>query len=133
MNWKNKATLGVSVKLRNDYADYDYLDQLSPKDLKWLNGFHREYINADFKHKHTKHFKTKKEKKLVYDLNNTRNRDLYNIYKWTGDLYLNSHLDNITCPHLQYNVEKLLELILELDNDTVKKIIKKIDKKKKVV
>lgn len=134
MNWKDRATLGVSVKLRNDYADYDYLDQLSPKDLKWLKGFHREYINADFKHNHTRHFKTKKEKKFVYDLNNIRNRDLYNVLKWTGNLWLNSHLNDHPDSINRYDVNIAEALLTNLDNiNLIIKKYKRVDKKKKVV
>jgi len=88
LHWKQHATLGVSVKARNDYADYDYLDKLNLEELEWLKGFHREFINADFQHKHCKHYRTKKQKRLIYSLNNQRNRDLYNIAKWTNNLYL---------------------------------------------
>jgi len=42
---------------------------------------------ADFKHKYTKHFKPKKLRKEIYNLNNIRNRDTYNIAKWTHRLY----------------------------------------------
>lgn len=87
MYWKSRATLGVSVKNRNDYADYDYLDKLNEKELRWLKAFHREYINADFKHKYRKLIKSKKRKQEIYHINNARNRCLYNLLKWTNELY----------------------------------------------
>jgi hypothetical protein len=92
INWKNHATLGVSVKTRNDYADYDYLDKLNKKELQWLKGFHREYINADFKHCYRKCFKRIKDKRNCYSLNNIRNRDTYNITKWQNKLFLNAQI-----------------------------------------
>ena len=89
MYWKQRATLGVSVLNRNDLADYDYLTKLSHTELKWLKGFNREFVNADFKHKYTRLIKGKKKRKSVYDANNARYRDLYNQTKWSNLLYLN--------------------------------------------
>lgn len=86
-NVKQRATLGVSVKLRNDYADYDYLNKLNPEELKFLKAFHREFVNADFKHKHGRIYDKKYQKQRIYALNNARNRDVFNIKKWTGQLY----------------------------------------------
>lgn len=86
MYWKKQATLQVSVKTRNDMADYDYFHKLNTKDQKWLLGFHREWANADFKHKAKKHYKTKKNKRALYTENNHRNNDLYGIIKWSGNL-----------------------------------------------
>jgi len=88
VHWKKLPSLGVSVKLRNDYADYDYIHKLNAKELNWLKGFHREYVNADFKHRYKKHYKTKLKKRSIYSLNNSRNRDIYNILKWSNKLYL---------------------------------------------
>jgi hypothetical protein len=130
MNWKDHATLGVSVKLRNDYADYDYLDKLSPNELKWLKGFHREYINADFAHRHTRHYKSKKQRKAIYDANNARNRDLYGIYKWTGELYTCASLNNYEAK-LKHSDISILDLLDKIDE--AKNIVKRIDKNKKVV
>lgn len=81
------ATLGVSTKRRNDYADYDYLDKLDLKSLNWLKGFNREYVNADFKHNYKKLYKNKTAKRAIYNLNNARNRCLYNLTKATFELY----------------------------------------------
>lgn len=88
MHWRKRGTLGVSVKLRNDMSDYDYLEKLSTKDYFWLMGFHREFVNADFKHKYKKHYRTDAEKQKIYGENNSRNRDLYGIAKNTGKLFI---------------------------------------------
>lgn len=73
-----KPQLGVSCKIRNDYADYDYVSKLDKNNLKFLKAFHREYYNADFQHKHSKPLhKTKTLKKKCYSSNNSRNRDVY--------------------------------------------------------
>lgn len=83
ISWRRTASIGVSVKLRNDYADYDYLDKLNEDEMMFLRAFHREYVNADFKHPYEKIYTSKEEKRVIYGLNNSRNRDLYNILKQT--------------------------------------------------
>jgi hypothetical protein len=80
--WKTRAKLGVSMRYRNDYADYDYLHKLDKETLEWLKGFHREWANSDFKHKHTKIYHDQQDKREIYGLNNSRQRDLYNQLKW---------------------------------------------------
>lgn len=75
-----KPTLGVSVKNRNEYSDYDYLDVLSEKDRLWLKKFHQEWLQSNFQHKKLLH-KSKKQRKRCYDMNNARNRDLYSFKK----------------------------------------------------
>lgn len=116
--WKRQPKLGVSVANRNDYADYDYISDLSPYELKWLKGFHREYVNADFKHSHKKHFKSKSKKKICYDLNNSRNRCIYNELKWKNLLLLSkdvSYKNN----GVEYKYHDIYEdyLIALLDKD----------------
>lgn len=79
------AGLSVSVKNRNDYADYDYIHKLDEKSLNFLKAFNREFVNADFQHKYKKLFKSKRAKKVCNDANNSRNRCLYNKLKWCYD------------------------------------------------
>lgn len=86
-----RATLGVSVKNRNEFADYDYLHKLSEKDLYWLKGFHNEWVQANFKHKYKKHAKSFKRRKQCFDMNNSRNRDIYAWAKVTYNLVYNFH------------------------------------------
>lgn len=118
VNWYDHAGLGVSVKNRNDYADYDYIEKLDKKTLHWLKGFHREYINADFSHKHKKLFKSQTQKRECYTLNNIRNRCLYNITKVKHDLYLNPSICEVRneyqYPECQDYEEKLIE---QLENE----------------
>jgi hypothetical protein len=71
---------GVSVKNRQEYEDYDYLHKLSPSEYKWLRKFHREYLNADFKHTGPL-MRSKKSRRACYDANNARNRDLYSFLR----------------------------------------------------
>lgn len=75
--WDMQSKAGVSCKIRNDYADMDYLETLDEKSLKFIKAFNREYYNADFKHKGRKLNKSKKAVKHVYDMNNQRNRCMY--------------------------------------------------------
>jgi len=80
-----KAKLGVSVKNRNEYSDFDYLDKLNKDELAFLKKFHREYNNADFKHSNP--LIEIEERKPLYDANNARNRDLYGVKLVCGQLY----------------------------------------------
>lgn len=88
VGFREKAKLPVSAKKRNDYADYDYLDQLSPEELAWLKKFHNEWVQASF----TKN-PLNKNKKEIYDANNARNRCLYNTMKWLHLLDVERDMD----------------------------------------
>lgn len=58
--------------------DYDYLDQLSPEELKWLEDFTRaEYLNDTHLLRRLKNGKkpTKGETRAIYNANNARRRD----------------------------------------------------------
>lgn len=67
----------VNLRSRTEQLDYDYLHLLSEEELKFLNQFSKEYVNASFK-KSTRDnlHKTKAAKKDCYDRNNARNRDV---------------------------------------------------------
>lgn len=86
ISWKKPSPFATPVRNRIEYADYDYIDKLSPEDLIWLKGFNREYYNADFKHSFKKLIKKKKNS---YNDNNARNRCLYGNYKVWGRLRFN--------------------------------------------
>lgn len=77
-------------KVRQEFLDIDYLNQLSPKEKEWLNKFMEEHLNASFKNNKTDLTKTKEQKKKIYNQNNARNRDLYAISKANGLLQLES-------------------------------------------
>lgn len=87
-NYRTKCSLPVSVKVRNDYADYDYINLLDRNSLNWLKGFNREYVNADFTHSYYKIYQDKEEQRIIYGLNNCKNRDAFNISKVLHKLYL---------------------------------------------
>lgn len=77
-----------TTKIRQEYLDYDYIDQLSEEEKAWLNKFTEEYLNAalvldddnEIIPEENIH-KDPKYKKLIYDANNSRNRDKYGQLK----------------------------------------------------
>jgi len=87
--FRKYATLPVSSKFRNDYADYDYLNKLDKKDLAWLKKFHNEFVQASFSHDLPLH----KKGHDCYSRNNSRNRDLYNHLKWGHNIYFMLDVD----------------------------------------
>lgn len=114
-------------KVRKDLIDYDYIDQLSPKEKEWLNKFTNEYVGAslsrdkktgriDQKHLH----KTNKLAKSVFDSNNQRNNDLYGVTKAIG---LQESLEPTT--NIRINNPDLYEqaLIKELDDKAIQSVI----------
>lgn len=64
-------------RVRQEYLDYDYLDQLSEEELEFLNKFTEEELNASFKNNDTDFNQSKEEKRAIYGRNNARNRCLY--------------------------------------------------------
>lgn len=79
--WIKIASLPVGKKIRNDFADFDYIESLDGRSYKWLMAFHKEYYGTDFYHKHKKLHRSKKDRKICYDMNNRINRDIYAILK----------------------------------------------------
>lgn len=84
-----QAKLKVSVKSRREFCDYDYLHKLNDKQLKFMEKFNREYLNADFKTKGKRLHRTKKLLKNCFDMNNSRNRDLYGLMRTGQLIFLN--------------------------------------------
>lgn len=117
VDWKAKATLPVSVKNRNEQADYDYLEKLSAKDLLWLKGFNREFVNADFKHSYKKVHKSKKRIKDCFDRNNSRNRDLYSKAKVENKLFINPEVFEKSNPFPHTNLEENLISLIDREKD----------------
>lgn len=71
----------LNSRVKQEKIDFDYLDQLSPSELEWLNKFMEEEMNARFKNDGTDFNQTKEERKKVYDRNNQANRDQYGLVK----------------------------------------------------
>lgn len=69
-------------KTKAELCDFDYLDKLSEKELRWLNTFMEEWAKARFNHG-KRNLHKKKNRKEVYAANNARNRDLWTKYSKT--------------------------------------------------
>lgn len=77
----------LNIRNRQKLIDYDYLDQLTPEQLEWLNKFTDEYTNASFSKVKSKNIsKKKQDKKDSYNRNNARNRDLQNLIEMFPNL-----------------------------------------------
>lgn len=68
----------LNLKTRTELLDYDYLHKLNAEELKWLNKFTEEYVNASINTVNPRKnlHKSKALKKDCYDRNNARNRDV---------------------------------------------------------
>lgn len=76
----------VTLKVRHELLDQDYLHELNDTDKTWLSNFMREWASADLKHPGKKFHRTRKERKLINDANNARNRDSFAVTKSNGML-----------------------------------------------
>jgi hypothetical protein len=81
-------------RVRQEYLDYDYLDQLNEEELAWLNKFTEEHLNASFNHDETDIQSYEKYGKDSNDRNNARNRDLYGALKNKDNKFQNKKLLN---------------------------------------
>ena len=79
-------TKQTTLKIREELVDQDYINKLSESEKKWLSDFNEEWINAKLDHPGKKFHNTKKEKKLINDMNNSRNRDIQSRAKVQGKL-----------------------------------------------
>ena len=75
-------TPSVNSRIRQEYMDYDYIDQLDDETKQYLEDFNREFYQANVgkqkdEGKDNRFVKGKKAVKQVTDENNHRNRDLY--------------------------------------------------------
>lgn len=70
----------LNSKVRQEFLDYDYLNQLTQEEYDWLAAFTHEDNCANFSHGGQKVLPRKKAvKKEMYDKNNARNRDAFGI------------------------------------------------------
>ena len=101
----------------------DYYARLSQDDRAWLYAFNEEYIHASFSHKKAR--RSKKWRKSCYSANNSRNRDLYNYLKLTGNLDM-----RLTPEYIERNLEhKHIWLYEDMLIHCIDKYTKKILKK----
>lgn len=118
----NAALKGRISKVKQEYLDYDYLDQLSPKELDWLNRFTEEHLNGNFEHKGTKLVKGKKKRREIWRENNSRNRCIQSSKRATGFLQLTDKPTEL--------VERIEEKFMSsvMTNHTEDALIDSIDK-----
>lgn len=64
-------------KVKQEFHDIDYIDELSPKDKEYLSSFMEEKLGARFNHGGKVHHKSKTSKREIYTENNARQRDVY--------------------------------------------------------
>lgn len=112
-------------KLRQEYLDYDYLEQLSEEELEFLNDFTSEWLNASVpSQKNARKARFHKTKKLVKDCtdrNNARNRCMYGLAKAghaldsTGTSHqLSDYIDDVSNIH---KTEDVLNEIIDLKRE----------------
>lgn len=82
-------TKKYNSRIRQEYLDQDYLDELSPEEMTWLNQFMEEYNNSSFKNDGSNIDNSAEGRKAAYDRTNARNRCLY------GRLKLNNATDKV--------------------------------------
>lgn len=85
----------VSTRVREEFNDFDYIHKLQFEDRDWLRRFQREYLNADFQHS-GEQIHPDELKKDCYNMNNSRNRDLYAITRAQNKLLFVEHYGKIT-------------------------------------
>lgn len=130
---KKNASLKVLKKkstrlIRQEFMDYDYIDDLSPKDKQWLANFTAEYYNASVGKQSDEgkanHFmKSKEEVKDCTDRNNWRNNDVFgkakahnNLYSGMGDLAA----DSVRKKYLkQHEVEEAMVELLDYKRENL--------------
>jgi hypothetical protein len=87
--------VNLKSRVENILDVLSYADQLSPKELEWMNKFMEEYNGASFNKDNDKNLmKTTEEKRKVYNDNNSRNRDVYGRLEMNNDLVFIEDLNN---------------------------------------
>ncbi len=91
----------VNSRVRQEYMDYDYVNQLSDGEKQWLDDFNKEYYCANVgrqadEGKDNRFIKGRDQVKERTDANNKRNNDLYgNIRNKVGATKLLNYDDAI--------------------------------------
>lgn len=111
----------------------DYLDELSSKDLEWLNTFVEEEVHARLDHDDKPLNRKKKDKKRIYDNNNSRNRDIYTKGRLSGGEIPDTVSDNST-EDMMIELLDLKLVVEDLNNikDSYRKRRKKRNNTKKL-
>jgi hypothetical protein len=93
-----------NLKVRQEELYIDYKNRLSEEELRWLNKFNKEYVNASLDTSDLKNnlHHTKKLKKDCHDRNNQRNICLYGEEKKNNNLRYIPDLKENEHPTLDY-------------------------------
>jgi hypothetical protein len=77
----------LNLKTRYELIDYDYINNLTEEEKKWLNKFTEEYVNASLNTQDLSSnlHNTDELKKDCYRRNNARNRDILTRAKAAGN------------------------------------------------
>lgn len=102
-------------KIKQQYFDLDYIATLSPEEKQWLNDFLVEYYGANLNESKERMHSTDALRKDVFDRNNARNRDIYNVARTGGRL---DSLDEALMNQLEES---------EIDEEFEERMITKID------
>jgi len=124
-------------RTRREYLDFDYVDQLTPQEKKFMAKFIDEYYGAALAKKEDKYGRSKdlhrtlKDRKQCTDRNNARLRDLTTLSKVGGVV---DPLDTAThVPQTMTHEDNLVQII-DLKNSAIKKAERearyKVSKKK---
>lgn len=103
-----------NLRIRKDLFDQDYIEKLNEKEKDFLNRFNAEWINSDLRHKGKKFHKTKKERSLIYGMNNARNRDSYALTNSVGLLKDASYMPEQTISNPE-EIENAIIAIIDGD------------------
>lgn len=102
----------VNLKTRaEEIQDIDYFHKLNDKEKAFMNAFIEEWVNANTKHKGKKLHKTRKERKIIYDRNNRRNRDAFTKTKTVNNLYYYENSD----------IKNFLEEPMDIEDELITK------------
>ena len=109
-------------RVRQEYIDADYLDQLSPEELDWYARFMEEHNNANFNHRGDTLIDEPEKRREIYGENNARNRCLYGRSKAHGTMS-------------KYDIKQIQDFIEEkrmpTKNDTEDTLIEILDQAEK--
>lgn len=73
-------------RIKQQYHDIDYAEQLSGADARFMSDFMEEWLGARLNHPGKKFHKSKKDRKRCFDMNNQKQRDIYNYLKIHGTI-----------------------------------------------
>jgi hypothetical protein len=73
-------------RIKQEYHDIDYVEQLTEKQKDFLSRFMDEWLGAKLNNEGKVFHKSKKMRRKCFNMNNSRNRDIYSIAKARGNI-----------------------------------------------